>query len=81
MKCYFKCLIGDSEVEVEAYCSHGSAGSYEEPPEGLEIDISKVEYKDRDISPLIARNKNTTVYDKLAEDCGIQFEGNYNGAD
>ncbi len=80
MKYYFKCSIGNAEVEVEANCLRGSIGNREEPPEGPEVEIRTVSYKDRDITKLIDRAKVTNVFDTLTEDCAIQFEsGDYDG--
>lgn len=71
---YFKCKIGEAEVEVEADCRRGSCGSWEEPPEGPEIEIRAVTFEERDITKLLERRKQPFIFDTLSEDCGIQFE-------
>lgn len=50
MNDFRQCKIGDAIVEVECKITGGSNGSWDEPPEGPEVDIHKVYYKDRDIT-------------------------------
>ncbi len=74
---HFQCRLGNAEVTVSVECTHGSAGSYETPPEGPEIDIVAVLYEGRDIISLIDRNKNTKVFDTLMIDVADQLEDAY----